>query len=57
MIYTKTEVMEFFTPVVEANDEIQEFVSEHGEQIPHAMLPLLSKLDWAIRNYGEPVSA
>jgi hypothetical protein len=57
MIYTKTEVMDFLRPVVEANDEIQEFVSEHGEQIPHAMLPLLSKLDWAIRNYGEPVSA
>ena len=52
LIYTRIEAIEAFRPVVEANEEIQESVSDGlGAILPTDFLKKLSDLDHAVRNY------
>jgi hypothetical protein len=34
--------------VIRANDAIQEWISEHGKELPEELLKLLADLDWSV---------
>jgi hypothetical protein len=55
MIYTKGDLIDILRPIVEANDEIQDYVSERGtnkSDNPGELINLIFHLDTAIRNAG-----
>lgn len=46
-------MIDMFRPLVEANDRIQDYISNHGERLPSHVIRMLSDMDWAVRNFGE----
>lgn len=36
--------------IIEANDRLQQYVSERGLAIPNDLLHLIANVDWAVRN-------
>lgn len=36
--------------IVDINNQIQSYISSHGDSVPITLLKLLSDLDWTIRN-------
>jgi hypothetical protein len=45
---TTMKEIRLFMPIVECNDKIQDYVSEHGTEIADELLNLLTDLDWRI---------
>lgn len=52
--YTRLEVITALTPIVDANDKVQELADRMGG-ISDSFLKSLSDLDWAIKNVGEDI--